>query len=410
MLSTAAIKRIFLATATFSLKDARNKPFFKHQATKIEDRLTRDPVARSRNIKTIEEFINFVEAIPERLHKVFLLEKTYLRWIFERYAKGGIGSISDIDQTWENFGIFHAGKSRIDPSKRDVNRLKTLHDLDNLIKEMQQHGQTKSKRQEKHAQRRELMDQLVQKKAIKKHYDDAKISVWIPLTYEGAQFLGLGSLWCTGGEKGASKGYFDDFNRQGPLYDIFIKKTSETLTFTKKDGTRVSGKFQKRYQVHFESTSYANAADHTVDPQEIRKLAPTSLRQAFPKRAEFNPKMSESAALQDIKQRPSVLKFLEKPSDKVILAAIDNGDIQLLADVNSKFISPKLQLEIIQRDPENIQHLTKPTIEAAKAAINANPELALYINPLTDELARYTCQKDASMLDYCNIFLEEEID
>ena len=405
---TSTLQRILDVVAEYSLTNKREKKLLEQARPKIEKRLKSDPIARTRKVKTIEDFVKFVEDIPERTRNPQLLDKTYLRWITSRYAKGGIGSISDIDQAWEVIAIFHAGKSRLQPQQRDINRIKDLHDLTELAEQMQDSGRTKSKRQQKLDYRRDQLEALIKKRVIEHVYEDSKINIYVPKTYEASKLLAKGTRWCTGGSYGASKSYFNDYNKRGKLYIIFFKNQSEKLTFTK-DGERIEGIFPKRFQLQFETMDYENAASNSVTPEEISKQAPGSFKKAFPNRAEFNPDLSESDALKDVSTRPTVIKYMAKPTDKVILRAIDKGGIQVLKDVDAKHISPQLQLDIVRKNAEHIQYLQNPTTEAAKTAIKANPEVALYVNPLTDELARYACSLDSTMFDYCNIFLEEEM-
>ena len=378
---------------------------------KPNTRSNTDPVARQRNVKTIEEFAKFVESWPNRENKPFLLDKGYLLWILGRYAQGGIGSISDISQAWTNLETFHKGKSRLAAGQRDLNRYKKLSDLDRLVIEMRTAGATQSKKAAKMETRKAELDRLIKNKSIKPVFEDGKIQVYQLKKASGAKFLGQGTRWCTSmlGDEGDR--YFHEYTADNhKLYAIFFKGKSEKLSFENNKGEIITGVFPVRYQILFEDFEYKNAADDQTEPKEIAKLAPGSLGRAFRKRAEFNPNLSESDALKEVTARPSVLKYLKAPSDEVIATAVKHGGADILSKIDSKRISPQLQLRIVKDNPENIQHIKNPDVDAAKVALDSDPQLAMAITPLTEELARYACSLDRSMGDYCNFFLEDEIE
>ena len=92
----------------------------------------------------------------------------------------------------------------------------------------------------------------MQRELKKKGLEDAEMvyenndwEIWIPETYEASCALGSGTHWCTA--TGNTRGYYDDYIEQGPLYVIISKKDPH-----------------EKYQFHFESRQFMDKNDREI--------------------------------------------------------------------------------------------------------------------------------------------------
>jgi len=88
-------------------------------------------------------------------------------------------------------------------------------------------------------------------KEVDKIYTSENYIVLVPKTQDASCAYGRGTRWCTAST--GSRNYFDQYNRQGPLYIIINRKT------------------QDKFQFHFESQQYMNADDSGVNISDFFK-------------------------------------------------------------------------------------------------------------------------------------------
>ena len=144
--------------------------------------------------------------------------------------------MEDLYKVTEDLIKFNRFKSKIDKSKRDINRVSNPDELYDLTKDfsLEQATTTKAERVLKDAE-------LV--------YDSANWEILIPKTKEASCHYGANTRWCTAG---SSNNYFDYYTTgsggPGPLYIIINKKDPSD-----------------KYQFHFASNQYKGKDDREIN-------------------------------------------------------------------------------------------------------------------------------------------------
>jgi len=102
-------------------------------------------------------------------------------------------------------------------------------------------------------------------KDVEKLYNSSNYLVLTPKTVEASCAYGRNTRWCTAST--GSYNYFNQYNRQGPLYIIIDKKNN------------------RKYQFHFQSNQFMDENDHPLDESsflnEHSEIKPVLLELAF---------------------------------------------------------------------------------------------------------------------------------
>ncbi len=174
-------------------------------------------------------FINFEEADPTP-------NKIYVPWIAREYAKGNLARLEDV-HAWmpSMLSDYDKYKKRSDfnQNAKDIMRL-SWPELYNIMGIY------------------EPQIQLTNKGQSKEVYRDGDVRIIVPLDEEAACYYGQGTRWCTAATKGNN--YFDQYNRQSPLYILLPTKP------------RYDG---EKYQLHFGSGQFMDEEDEPVGLSEI---------------------------------------------------------------------------------------------------------------------------------------------
>ena len=174
--------------------------------------------------------------------------KQYTEWMIRRYIDGGIRYLEDVDSTVaENLAMYHELKIRrkLPPELADTGKVKSnqvarfFRDVYNIYKELP-----------------EVQERMIKGEA-EQVYEDNEIKIIHPKNQEAACYYGQGTRWCTASTR--SRNYFNDYNQDGPLYIVLPKKPKHT---------------GEKYQLHFESHSYMNEDDASVDLYRLTKRFP----------------------------------------------------------------------------------------------------------------------------------------
>ena len=176
-----------------------------------------------------EEFREIVAADPtsgeDKMGK-------YSKWLLALYTGGNL-KLEDLYKATEYLTTFHKYKNKLE--RKDIGQYKSLQDLFQSIEPYADNTQAASHKEEL----RKI------KEGAEKVYEDDEWLVIIPKTQEAAIEYGKGTQWCTAAT--GSRNYFDDYNRQGPLYININKKNGE------------------KYQFHFETNSFMDASDSPIE-------------------------------------------------------------------------------------------------------------------------------------------------
>jgi len=178
--------------------------------------------------------------------------KQYTEWIIRRYIDGGIRYLEDVDSTVaENLAIYHELKTRrmLPPELMDINKFKGSTGTNSMMRFFR----------DVYNIYRELPEQQakIDKGEVEQVYEDDEIRIVHPEDQTAACYYGQGTRWCTASTK--SRNYFDDYNSDGPLYIVLPKKP------------KYKG---EKYQLHFESFSFMNENDETVNLYRLTKRFP----------------------------------------------------------------------------------------------------------------------------------------
>lgn len=169
--------------------------------------------------------------------------KKYTQWMARMFANGSEPMLEDVVSTLADaVHKFHklSVKKKLNPGENDINRYKSANQLYMVMDRYE-----------------DPLDDTDRGQA-EKFYEDADVTVIIPRDETAACRYGRRTRWCTAAIHGSN--YFDEYNRQGPLY-ILIPKNP------KHDG--------EKYQLHFESGQFMNEND---DPEDIAYI----LKDRFP--------------------------------------------------------------------------------------------------------------------------------
>jgi len=167
--------------------------------------------------------------------------KKYLDWILKLYSKHDFRQ-EDFYRVREALTNFERYKSRM--QFKDINHYQNLSDLEDAIEAV---NGAKSKREE-------IKD--VKHDGADKIFDRGGVTVYKIKTEAAAKFYGKGTKWCTAAEH---NNMFKTYDRQGPLYIIFIKQSDGNIF---------------KYQFHFESNQFMDAKDSTIFLNSLVKRFP----------------------------------------------------------------------------------------------------------------------------------------
>lgn len=211
--------------------------------------LKEDIVAVRKNYPNIsdEDFNRLI-----RLDPTFVEGKdsvgTYGKWILTLFNKGKLtneGHLTDVLTRFEENKKYLKNK--------DIGQFKSLEDVDNYLNDESNYNSL-SHRQEVRQRQNDRKNTDVNKDATLV-YEGTKWQIWIPKTYAASCKLGQGSSWCTASTE--SDYYYNSYTREGNLY-ICINKTNP----------------EEKYQLHFESGSYMDIDDYSIDLGGLMRREP----------------------------------------------------------------------------------------------------------------------------------------
>lgn len=164
--------------------------------------------------------------------------KKYTQWMARQFrgSQPGFRKMEDIESTLSDYvHKFHQlnQKKKLPSPYNDINRYRDALQFMEIIDQYDDDSETAGGKADK-------------------VYEDNSVKVIIPRDQAAACRYGRQTRWCTAAVYGTN--YFDDYNRQGPLYILLPKNP-------KHEG--------EKYQLHFPSSQYMNEDDEPVTFQEI---------------------------------------------------------------------------------------------------------------------------------------------
>ena len=150
--------------------------------------------------------------------------------------------MEDLYKVTEDLEKFHyLKKTKKYKGQKDIGQIKSVEELYDNVKDYQvskdEITKTKAER---------LRDD------VEKVYEDDKWLILIPKTKEAScHYGGGGTRWCTASK---TSNYYDHYSKQGPLYMMMYKEDAGK-----------SPAENRSHQFHFESNSFYNAQDRSID-------------------------------------------------------------------------------------------------------------------------------------------------
>jgi len=166
--------------------------------------------------------------------------------IFDRFFTEDWYKVYDDLEDYHKYKRFFkkAGEEKNNPNTvklADINQIKDFDDLYSKLSIISHYiNQDKDKAELKEAE-----------KDAEKVYVSDNYYIIVPKTQEASCIYGKGTRWCTAST--GSYNYFNQYNKQGPLYIIINRKTDE------------------KHQFHFQTGQYMDVEDHSVDVVEFAK-------------------------------------------------------------------------------------------------------------------------------------------
>ena len=271
--------------------------------------------------------------------------KQYTPWIAREYVRGNIKALEDLSQIKAALELYHKYKNTA--------KFKSFFDLQpngyNFVKDI---GKITSDDLENVAA---LIDSEIVPQDISKDknkgdaevvYEDGDVRVIVPKNQDAACYYGQGTRWCTAATKGEN--YFDNYNRNGPLYIIIPKKP----------------KYQgEKYQLHINEKQFMDEKD---DPVSLTKL----------------------------KDYPGFLKLLKKElDDEDLLLFVDPKEITDINKIVSEYLGDIVWEAVSDMEAEDdnwYEYRAEAAIE--KGYVDENGEIdwdRVYEDPQLNDYAMY---------------------
>ena len=155
----------------------------------------------------------------------------YTKWLLNIYRKGTFKE-GDFGEATNLLSVYDKYKNVV--QVKDIMTLNSMGELYRVVEPYMEGDKATSKSDAA----RKI------KGGAEKVYEDGQWLIIIPHTKEAAILYGKNTEWCTAAEK--SENMFDYYNKKGPLY-INIDKVNN-----------------RKYQFHFETSSYMNEEDESI--------------------------------------------------------------------------------------------------------------------------------------------------
>ena len=286
---------------------------------------------------------------------------SYTDWIVSRYLKDR--QFNDFNKLHQQLEQYNKSKHKIpDPKLRNINQFETLDDLIIYINNNQDKLVIKSDKFV--IEERNDYDMFYSKNYI----------IHVPHTKEQSKILGSGTKWCTSQEK---NNYFQMYYNEGYLFYITDKTTRQKKynLYLQNQGAKIEFADDKNKHLTYKFFDIVKE-DNTLIPQikyyyEYKNIEPTYKLQLF----------------LNCKTVSDVVKFWKDNINKFADIYFEKDETKLLNTVKKdgsriQFIpnpSPKIQLQQLTRDMNNIDFIESPDNIVLKTLVIQDDEQIEYI-------------------------------
>jgi hypothetical protein len=328
----------------------------------------------------------------------------YSEWLIKQYINSDASYRSrffeDLYKYTEALSIFHEKKLRNKIKKNDINAIKDLWELQDIIQD----------EEEKYTQLGfPDTKQLEASDEVEVILRDPEMCIYWTKSHRANTILGTGTKWCTVPK---SSDYFDEYNEQGPLFILFVRESDKII----------------RFQYHFESEQFMDEKDS----DDASYLKNSKVKNAFInfarkyKNGSIAIYYKDEQLLKDkeiqlsaVKQDGHVIKYIKNPSEEIQLAAIkQNGytikyiknpseEIQLaaikqdgLAIMYIKNPSERVQLAAVEQDGYAIMYIKNPSERVQLAAVEQDGYAIVHIKNPTEEIQLAAVKQNGRAIQY----------
>ena len=173
---------------------------------------------------------------------------SYSKWLLTLFQKG---KLDNEEHVTDLLSRFESEKNHL--VNKDIMRYKSLEEVDAMLNDENSYKSLTDR------QKLRQIQTAVKKTNVSNDaelvYEDNDWQVWVPKTYEASCKLGRNTQWCTATTE--KDYYYNYYTEQGNLY-ININKHNPN----------------DKYQFHFESSQFMDAADNSIDLAEFFKDKP----------------------------------------------------------------------------------------------------------------------------------------
>ncbi len=332
----------------------------------------------------------------------------YFRWIMRTYMKEGIRYWEDMGRVKTALTLFEAAKDQRKLTGVDINQVKRLSDLEDMVEPFVAVSQKELSRQERIAINNETDEIILSENA----------RLVSPKTERASCFWGKGTKWCTAAT--SSENYFDQYNSDGPLYILIVDL---------EDGR------QKKFQYQNETNELLNARDDHLDSEEMeilveymQKLPKSQLRTDFEKAfadelIKYGWPQSEEFKMHAVRRNGMSLRHIKNPTDEHrqtairttpivvttledtteeewIVAAQNNGMVLEGARSKGFKVTNAVALEAVKNSGHAIMFAPEQTEEICRAAVEDSPYAISYIKNPSEEVCWEAINRIPATISY----------
>jgi hypothetical protein len=307
----------------------------------------------------------------------------YSEWLIKQYINSDASYRSrffeDLYKYTEALTVFHEKKLRNKIKKNDINAIKDLWELQDIISEDEEEKYT--------ALGFPDTKQLEASGEVEVVLRDTEMCIYWTKTHRANTILGTGTKWCTVPK---SSSYFDEYNEQGPLFILFMRESNKI----------------KRFQYHFESEQFMNERDS----RDISYLENLKVKKAFINFAKKYKSGSialyykDTELLKDkevqlaaVKQDGRTIKYMKNPSEKLKLAAVKQNGLAIKYIKNP---SEEIQLSAVKQNGLAIKYIKNPSERVQLSAIKQDWPAIEYIKNPSEEIQLAAIKQDGRTIKY----------
>tara|TARA_R110002012_G_scaffold247368_1_gene423052 strand:- start:696 stop:2018 length:1323 start_codon:yes stop_codon:yes gene_type:complete len=172
--------------------------------------------------------------------------------------------LEDLYKTTDDLKLFSRFKHRVDSEKRDINKVNSVDELYDLVKDFQGLDADETKAEKKERIKRDDFEIV---------YDGDRWEVGIPLTKDVSCEIAGPPLtrWCTAS---AGHNWYDNYAKQGPLFVIRDKNNIV-------ESGKGAGEPKPMYQFHFESNNFMDEDDRNINLENFLNNEGQELKPLF---------------------------------------------------------------------------------------------------------------------------------